>query len=30
LPDGTYYYVIKYDLINSTSVLKKGNVTIMR
>ena len=30
LPDGTYYYVIDYELINGTRVLKKGNVTILR
>jgi gliding motility-associated-like protein len=28
--DGTYYYVIDYELINNTTVLKKGNVTILR
>jgi gliding motility-associated-like protein len=30
LPDGTYYYVIDYELLNSTRVFKKGNVTILR
>ncbi|HVK97120.1 MAG TPA: gliding motility-associated C-terminal domain-containing protein [Flavisolibacter sp.] len=30
LPDGTYYFVIQYELINSTKVIKKGNVTIIR
>ncbi|MBL0056601.1 MAG: gliding motility-associated C-terminal domain-containing protein [Chitinophagaceae bacterium] len=30
LPDGTYYYVIKYLLINNAQVERKGNVTILR
>lgn len=30
LPDGTYYYVINYELLNGAIVLKKGNVTILR
>ena len=30
LPDGTYYYVINYELLNGDIVLKKGNVTILR
>ena len=30
LPDGTYYYVVTYNLINGKSVLLKGNVTILR
>jgi gliding motility-associated-like protein len=30
LPDGTYYYVIDYELLNSNRVYKKGNVTILR
>ncbi|MBL0056576.1 MAG: gliding motility-associated C-terminal domain-containing protein [Chitinophagaceae bacterium] len=30
LPDGTYYYVIKYVLINNAQVERKGNVTILR
>ena len=30
IPDGTYYYVIDYELVNNTTVLKKGNVTILR
>jgi gliding motility-associated-like protein len=30
LPDGTYYYVITYQLVNSKSVYIKGNVTILR
>jgi gliding motility-associated-like protein len=30
LPDGTYYYVITYLLLNNTTVVKKGNVTILR
>jgi gliding motility-associated-like protein len=30
LPDGTYYYVIEYELLNSNRVFKKGNVTILR
>jgi gliding motility-associated-like protein len=30
LPDGTYYYVISYKLINGKPVFLKGNVTILR
>lgn len=30
VPDGTYYYVIDYELINNTKIIKKGNVTILR
>ncbi|MFZ1785443.1 MAG: gliding motility-associated C-terminal domain-containing protein [Ferruginibacter sp.] len=30
VPDGTYYYVIQYLLINNASITKKGNVTILR
>lgn len=30
LPDGTYYYVINYELLNNDIVLKKGDVTILR
>jgi gliding motility-associated-like protein len=30
LPDGTYYYVIDYELLNNDRVFKKGNVTILR
>jgi len=30
LPDGTYYYVITYRLLNGKLVLQKGNVTILR
>jgi len=30
LPDGTYYYVITYQLINGRTVYQKGNVTILR
>lgn len=30
VPDGTYYYVIDYELVNNTHVYKKGNVTILR
>jgi gliding motility-associated-like protein len=30
LPDGTYYYVITYDLINGERLQLKGNVTILR
>lgn len=30
LPDGTYYYVINYELLNGDIVLKKGNVTVLR
>lgn len=30
LPDGTYYYVLTYTLINGKSVYLKGNVTILR
>ncbi|HEV7782637.1 MAG TPA: gliding motility-associated C-terminal domain-containing protein [Chitinophagaceae bacterium] len=30
LPDGTYYYIIDYKLLNGKSVFMKGNVTILR
>jgi gliding motility-associated-like protein len=30
LPDGTYYFVITYQLINGKTVYQKGNVTILR
>jgi gliding motility-associated-like protein len=30
LPDATYYYVINYELLNGSIVVKKGNVTILR
>ncbi|MBN8672760.1 MAG: gliding motility-associated C-terminal domain-containing protein [Chitinophagales bacterium] len=30
LPDGTYYYVISFELINSKKVSLKGSVTILR
>jgi gliding motility-associated-like protein len=30
LPDGTYYYVISFKLLNGTMVFLKGNVTILR
>ena len=30
LPDGTYYYIITYQLINGKIVNTKGNVTILR
>jgi gliding motility-associated-like protein len=30
LPDGTYYYVLNYTLINGKTVAFKGNVTILR
>ena len=30
LPDGTYYFVITYQLINQKSVFLKGNVAILR
>ncbi|HEV7330656.1 MAG TPA: gliding motility-associated C-terminal domain-containing protein [Flavisolibacter sp.] len=30
LPDGTYYYIITYQLINGKTVSTKGNVTILR
>lgn len=30
LPDGTYYYVITYQLINGKLVYLRGNVTILR
>jgi gliding motility-associated-like protein len=30
LPDGTYYFIITYQLINDKSVSTKGNVTILR
>ena len=30
LPDGTYYFVIHYELITGSVVIRKGNVTILR
>ena len=30
LPDGTYYFVLTYKLINGRTVYQKGNVTILR
>ncbi len=30
IPDGTYYYKLTYKLINGQTVLKQGNVTIIR
>lgn len=30
LPDGTYYYVIDFRLLNGRAVVLKGNVTILR
>lgn len=30
LPDGTYYYIITYQLINGKTVSTKGHVTILR
>ena len=30
LPDGTYYYVITYTLLNGRTEYLKGNVTILR
>jgi gliding motility-associated-like protein len=30
LPDGTYYYVLKFTLLNGKTIQKKGNVTILR
>jgi gliding motility-associated-like protein len=30
LPDGTYYYIVTYTLINGQPVQQKGNVTILR
>jgi gliding motility-associated-like protein len=30
LPDGTYYYIISYQLINGKTVVLKGNLTILR
>lgn len=30
MPDGTYYYVIKYQLINGREVILKGSLTILR
>ncbi len=30
LPDGTYYYIISFKLINGKLVLLKGNLTILR
>ena len=30
IPDGTYYYIIDFRLINGKSVIVKGDVTILR
>jgi len=30
LPDGTYYFVIHYDLVTNGGVDKKGSLTILR
>ena len=30
VPDGTYYYVIDYRLINGESIVMRGDVTILR
>ncbi|MGC4099740.1 gliding motility-associated C-terminal domain-containing protein [Ferruginibacter sp.] len=30
LPDGTYYFVVHYELINNTMTDRKGSVTILR
>lgn len=30
LPDGTYYYIVTYQLVNGKTVSTKGNVTILR
>jgi flagellar hook assembly protein FlgD len=30
IPDGTYYYNIKYTFANGTQYVAKGNVTILR
>ncbi len=30
LPDGTYYYILSYELINGEKVYLKGNLTILR
>jgi gliding motility-associated-like protein len=30
LPDGTYYFIITYQLINGKPVYQRGNVTILR
>ncbi len=30
VPDGTYYYVLHYDLVNGSGVDRKGSVTILR
>jgi gliding motility-associated-like protein len=30
LPDGTYYYLISYDLLDGKHEVKKGNLTILR
>lgn len=30
VPDGTYYYVVHYALINGSAIDKKGSVTILR
>jgi gliding motility-associated-like protein len=30
LPDGTYYFVVHYELVNNSTVDRKGSVTILR
>jgi gliding motility-associated-like protein len=30
LPDGTYYYIVNYTLVNGKQVILKGNLTILR
>ena len=30
LADGTYYYIVTYELVNGKKVYRKGNVTILR
>ena len=30
IPDGTYYYVITYNLINGNNIMLKGDLTILR
>ena len=30
IPDGTYYYVITYDLVSGKTFQTKGDVTILR
>ncbi|MFN6397603.1 MAG: gliding motility-associated C-terminal domain-containing protein, partial [Bacteroidota bacterium] len=30
VPDGTYYYVIDYRLINGESIVMRGDLTIIR